>query len=87
MNHNFKNPYFNQELSESDEFALEKQLHHDMIKNRYEKLLQKEGLYTPNEPILKEGHRKWYPILKVASILIGIGWTSWQVWKRQVAAK
>jgi hypothetical protein len=87
MNHNLPNQYFNNQLSESDELALEQQLHHDMIKNRYEKLLQKEGLYAPKEPILKVVHRRIHPILKVAAILIVASFGGWQVWKTNTTSK
>jgi hypothetical protein len=87
MNHNLPNQYFNNQLSESDELALEQQLHHEMIKNRYEKLLQKEGLYAPKEPILKVVHRRIHPVLKVAAILIVASFAGWQIWKTNMPPK
>ncbi|MEO0043787.1 MAG: hypothetical protein RL329_3235 [Bacteroidota bacterium] len=87
MNSNLANQYFNNQLSESDELAFEQQLHHDMIKNRYEKLLQKEGLYVPKEPILKVVHRRFHPALKVAAILIVVSLAGWHVWKGCMPSK
>ncbi|MEN9609426.1 MAG: hypothetical protein RLZZ628_240 [Bacteroidota bacterium] len=87
MNHDLSSNYLNHKLSEAEELAFEKQLHHDMIKNRYEQLLVNEGLHVPKEPPLQIVHRKKYPMWKAAAVLAVVSLAGWQVWKTQLPAK